>query len=66
VLPQQAQQGNFLYVLFGCSDPVVLRKLNDAKSFMFIGECYLHGFTDGEAIAMQVKGELLAQQIVLK
>jgi hypothetical protein len=66
VLPEQARQGDFVYVLFGCSVPVVLRKLDDDKSYTFIGECYTHEFMDGQAIAMQVKGELSEQKLVLK
>jgi hypothetical protein len=45
---------------------VVLRKLDDDKSYTFIGECYTHEFMDGQAIAMQVKGELSEQKLVLK
>ena len=65
-LPKQAKQGDLVCVLFGCTVPVVLRKLDDISSYMFVGECYLHGFMDGEAIAMQVKKELKEQDFILK
>jgi hypothetical protein len=45
---------------------VVLRRLDEDNSYTFIGECYLHGFMDGEAIAMQVKKDIKEQEIILK
>lgn len=44
-------KGDFVCILFGCSVPVVLRGHPKVKHFEFIGECYLHGMMDGEAIA---------------
>jgi hypothetical protein len=40
--------------MFGCSVPIVLREYeheNGAGShFEFVGECYVHGMMDGEAM----------------
>jgi hypothetical protein len=47
---QEAQKGDEVCVLMGCSVPVILRKLRDCAEWMFVGECYLHGYTDEEAI----------------
>ena len=47
-------RSEILCVLFGCSVPVVLRKTLD-QAYTFVGETYLHGFMDAEAIAFQVK-----------
>jgi hypothetical protein len=63
-IPQEAQQGDLICVLFGCSVPVVLRKRIGGE-YLFIGECYLHGFMDSEAIVFQVKGEFQVQKFVL-
>jgi hypothetical protein len=63
-VPEETQSGDLICVLFGCSVPVVLRKRSEAE-YLFVGECYLHGFMDAEAIAMQVKGHLKAQDFVL-
>ncbi|KUI55525.1 Heterokaryon incompatibility protein 6, OR allele [Cytospora mali] len=56
VAPQRAQKGDMVCVLFGCSIPVVLRKCeqNDTKEpvYELIGECYLDGFMDGEALRL--------------
>lgn len=65
VLPRQARKGDILCVMFGCSVPVVLRKKESSSSYTFVGECYMHGFMDGEAIAMQMKGALVEKKIVL-
>jgi hypothetical protein len=64
-MPEQIQTGDLVCVLFGCSVPVVIRKKADGKSYSFIGECYLHGFMDAEAIAYQVKGEVKEHSFVL-
>ena len=42
-------------ILFGCSTPVILRPLGDGH-FKFIGECYVHGLMEGEAMAMAGDG----------
>jgi hypothetical protein len=63
--PQIAEEGDILCVLFGCSVPVILRKLLDEKSYEFVGECYLHGFMDAEAIVFQVRGVLKEQEFIL-
>jgi hypothetical protein len=64
-VPEQAQQGDLVCVLFGCSVPVVLRKRQEENRYTFIGECYLHGFMDAEAIARRVKKELIEQNFIL-
>ncbi|KAI0174644.1 heterokaryon incompatibility protein-domain-containing protein [Pestalotiopsis sp. NC0098] len=48
--PPQARKGDLVCVLLGCSVPVVLREVHVGQQSMyrFIGECYLHGFMNGE------------------
>jgi hypothetical protein len=49
--PPRAQSGDAVCVLFGCSVPVVLRRRHDYEdTWEFIGECYLHGFMNGEIL----------------
>lgn len=57
--PRMAQKGDMVCVLFGCSVPVVLRKIkqfggpvDDAPLFRLVGECYLDGYMDGEALQL--------------
>lgn len=64
-MPQEVQSGDLVCVLFGCSVPVVLRKRPDSNSYAFVGECYLHGFMDAEAIALHVEGKLAEQNFIL-
>lgn len=45
----RAKRGDLVCVLFGCSIPVLLREL-DKGTYEFIGECYLDGFMNGEAL----------------
>jgi hypothetical protein len=46
--PYNAEKGDLVYLLFGCEVPVILR--SDGEDFKFIGQCYIHGFMDGEAL----------------
>lgn len=48
--PPQARKDDLVCVLLGCSVPVVLRevRLGQQSTYRFIGECYLHGFMNGE------------------
>ncbi|KAI1377113.1 heterokaryon incompatibility protein-domain-containing protein [Hypoxylon crocopeplum] len=51
--PQRAQKGDVVCVLFGCSVAVILRPdPAAADSYEFIGEAYLEGFMDGQALKM--------------
>jgi hypothetical protein len=52
--PPKTTNGDIVCVLFGCSVPVVLRKCQTNNStddkYTFVGECYVHGMMDGEAL----------------
>lgn len=63
--PQAADSGDKVCVLFGCSTPVILRSLA-ADKFRFIGECYVHGIMEGEAMAMLEKEEVLKEKFALQ
>jgi hypothetical protein len=56
--PTHAQEGDFICILFGCSVPVILRKRSPPESdesyYWFIGEAYVHGMMDGEALAKEM------------
>lgn len=55
VAPRRAQKGDIVCVLYGCSVPVVLRKCDtddgSANFCKFVGECYVDGIMDGEALS---------------
>lgn len=44
------QVGDEVWVLFGGRVSFVLRPNEDGSTFSMIGDCYLHGFMDGEAM----------------
>lgn len=52
--PNKAHENDLICILFGCSVPVVLREKKaqgqTTKEYKFIGECYVDGMMDGEAI----------------
>ncbi|KAE9376548.1 hypothetical protein N431DRAFT_529685 [Stipitochalara longipes BDJ] len=54
--PPGTREGDLICILFGCSVPVILRKIpNNGKGlYNFIGECYVHGIMDGEALPAQL------------
>ena len=45
----RAAKGDVVCVLFGCSVPVLLRE-QETGTYQFIGECYLDGYMNGEAL----------------
>jgi hypothetical protein len=52
LVPQSAKMGDNLCILYGCSVPVVLRKLsgpNTSICWRLVGDAYVHGIMDGEA-----------------
>lgn len=55
IVSRKACKGDAVCVLFGCSVPVILRPQGQNGSeqpvvYKFIGECYLDGFMNGEAV----------------
>lgn len=93
--PSKAREGDLVCILYGCSVPVVLRRIDrttgdkdpaialprrkaDDKSptrssssksdhyYEFIGECYIHGMMDGEALRHQRTRGLQQQEFELR
>ncbi|RGP64285.1 ankyrin and het domain [Fusarium sporotrichioides] len=48
--PPETEDGDFICILYGCSVPVVLREMSDEGHMILIGEAYVHGKMDGEAM----------------
>ncbi|PMD49009.1 hypothetical protein L207DRAFT_477718 [Hyaloscypha variabilis F] len=51
--PTAAEEGDVICVLYGCSVPVLLRPVKEEErvvAWLLVGECYVHGIMDGEAI----------------
>jgi hypothetical protein len=51
--PAEAEKGDLICILYGCSVPVILREIEGGQvpEYRLIGECYLHGMMDAEAIS---------------
>ncbi len=47
--PLATKSGDHVCVLLGCQAPIVLRPTNN-RSFLVVGQCYIHGFGNGEAL----------------
>jgi hypothetical protein len=45
-----ALQDDIICILLGCTVPVILRPSADGSSYRVVGESYIHGFIDGEAM----------------
>ena len=52
--PSEAREGDRVAVVYGCSTPVLLRGIGDdpVANWLLVGECYVHGLMDGEAVTM--------------
>lgn len=52
LVPPKAELGDIICIIFGCSVPVLLREFHTYGDsyFEFVGECYVHGYMDGEAV----------------
>jgi hypothetical protein len=48
IAPGQTEKGDKVCILYGCSVPVILRK--KGRFYEYIGEAYIYGKMDGEAI----------------
>jgi hypothetical protein len=60
IVPQHAAVGDELVVLLGCTMPLVLRRVGESNHAL-IGESYVHGVMDGEAM-----GESVVETLILE
>lgn len=58
LVPDSAQVGDIVCILFGCDVPVILREC-EANKFNFVGESYIHGIMNGEAVKHMRNGEVI-------
>jgi hypothetical protein len=56
LVPKEAVIGDEVCILFGGDVPYILRPTAEDKEFQFVGDCYVHGIMDWEAITMR-RGE---------
>lgn len=63
--PCSAQEGDQVFAIFGGQNLYVLRPEQD-DTYRFIGECYVHGLMDGEALDMLNRQHSEVQEIRLR
>ena len=71
--PESASVGDHIVVLYGCSVPLTFRRESstgiDCKEkemkVRLIGECYVHGIMDGEAVQMVERGILSEEAFII-
>ena len=44
--------GDLIYILYGCSVPVILRRVEGSDEYKLVGECYVHNMMDGQALSL--------------
>jgi hypothetical protein len=60
----KAQAGDLICVFVGASTPFFVMEMED-EYFRLVGECYIHGLIDGEAMDDLLAGKLKKQTIIL-
>ena len=61
LVSHQAKEGDLLYALFGGSVLYALRPKGD--QFILVGECYVHGLMDGEAMQFLETGQAVTEVV---
>ncbi|KAK0508970.1 hypothetical protein JMJ35_008341 [Cladonia borealis] len=61
LVSHQAMEGDLLYALFGGSVLYTLRPKGD--QFILVGECYVHGLMDGEAMQFLETGQAVTEVV---
>jgi hypothetical protein len=69
--PHSVREGDLICIVYGCSVPVVLRKVfvngqNDKYCHKLIGECYIHGMMDGEAFRILQEMKIEREEFELR
>jgi len=54
--PEDVKEGDVICILFGGKVPYALRPRDG--HYLFLGECYVHGIMDGEAMDMLTDGRI--------
>jgi hypothetical protein len=48
--PRETEQGDLVFILLGADTPYILRRRSQDKTLQLIGEAYIYGVMDGEAM----------------
>lgn len=64
LVPIDAQRGDIVCLLLGCNVPLVLRAAEN-QHYNVVGNCYLHGIMDGEAMEWLKGAQSCIEEIIL-
>lgn len=56
--PREVRSGDLICILLGCSVPVILRQQANGKQFEIIGEAYIYGMMNGDALGGRKQKQL--------
>lgn len=65
MVPCRARKSDQVWILLGCSIPLILRKWEDKKGYQVIGECYLHGYMSGKIQKEVISGIRIIEDVCL-
>ncbi|KAH8593843.1 hypothetical protein B0O99DRAFT_673361 [Bisporella sp. PMI_857] len=60
--PPTSKPGDSICILYGCTVPVILREDKATTSWTFVGECFVYGMMDGEAVELSDKDSNLIRE----
>ena len=63
--PTTTRQNDEIFVLYGCTAPVVLRRTEVSEQFHLVGCCYLQGYMEGEAVREATNGFRQVREVVI-
>jgi hypothetical protein len=71
LVPGDCREGDLVCIVYGCSVPVILRQVSTEESgrndhFVLVGEAYIHGMMDGEALVMKKRDDIRSQRFALR
>lgn len=64
MVPERAEPGDAICVILGCAVPLVLKRRGHGR-FELVGECYIHGLMDGEALDLVLDVDDITEQDIL-
>ena len=63
--PQDSEVGELVVLIRGCATPFILRRSGEGDDYLLVGECYIHGLMDNNAIDMGEPSSMWIIQSVL-
>ena len=65
LVPWRAQPGDRICILYGGAAPMVARSTGNNDSSMLVGEAYIHGIMDGEAMMARAHDDSMDDQYIV-